>query len=410
MDASARQVSTKKSDIERALDKGEGILRFTPAWVPRVFSTPGRRLRLHPADYFPFGPNRGGIVERWLASTIRADNGPATGAYEGMSLAVGAEDGYLPFDEVVATLGADLIGSRLWDQFHAWPVMSKFFDNEQALPLHIHHTDEQAARVHKKGKPEAYYYSPQMNNHLGLHPYTYLGLRVGVTRGDVEAALRGFERGGDNHVTELSVAFRIRVGSGWDVPAGLLHAPGSACTYEPQAASDVLSMFETWSNNREVSSELLWKDQPVAGDYAGLLDIVDWEANTDPELAVNRFMAPVPTRRSRDTEEGDHTEHWVVYKSPAFSAKELTVPPGRSVVVQDRDAYGCIVVQGYGRFGPHAAAAATTIRFGHDTEDEFFVSEGAATAGVTLTNQSATTDLVILKHFGPSNQELADDQ
>jgi hypothetical protein len=35
------------------------------------------------------------------------------------------------------------------------------------------------------------------------------------------------------------------------------------------------------------------------------------------------------------------------------------------------------------------------------------VSEKAARAGVSITNHSTTADLVILKHFGPNNAELA---
>ena len=35
-------------------------------------------------------------------------------------------------------------------------MYSKFFDNQQALPFHFHHRDEDAAKVGKLGKPEAY--------------------------------------------------------------------------------------------------------------------------------------------------------------------------------------------------------------------------------------------------------------
>jgi len=83
---------------ERSLEAGEGIVRLAPTWVPRVFSTPGRRLRLHPDDYYAYGRDRGGIAERWIASPILADNGPAATAYEGLSLVVDPEGGLLPFD------------------------------------------------------------------------------------------------------------------------------------------------------------------------------------------------------------------------------------------------------------------------------------------------------------------------
>jgi hypothetical protein len=94
----------------------------------------------------------------------------------------------------------------------------------------------------------------------------------------------------------------------------------------------------------------------------------------------------------------------------AASGKELTVRPRATVTVTDSDAYGLIAVQGFGSIGPHDVEAATLIRFGELSNDEFFVSEPAARAGVTITNRSSVQDLVMLKHFGPGNEDLAADQ
>src|SRR5690606_253387 len=77
---------------ERALDQGKGILRLTPTWVPRSFCVPGRRIKLHPDDYYVLGGERGGIDERWFSSTTPAQNGPLTGDNEGLSMVV-VEDG-----------------------------------------------------------------------------------------------------------------------------------------------------------------------------------------------------------------------------------------------------------------------------------------------------------------------------
>ena len=57
-----------------AIKAGEGVLRLAPTWVPRSFLQPGRRLKLHPDDYYALGTHRGGIDERWFASTTHADN------------------------------------------------------------------------------------------------------------------------------------------------------------------------------------------------------------------------------------------------------------------------------------------------------------------------------------------------
>src|SRR4249920_1825134 len=60
--------------LSRALDAGKGLLRLTPTWVPRSFLHPGKRIKLHPDDWYAFGAHRGGIDERWFASTTEAAN------------------------------------------------------------------------------------------------------------------------------------------------------------------------------------------------------------------------------------------------------------------------------------------------------------------------------------------------
>lgn len=61
--------------IRKTFEDGKGIFRLFPAFVPRRFGKAGRRLKLHPDDYFAFGMARGSITERWFASTIAAQNG-----------------------------------------------------------------------------------------------------------------------------------------------------------------------------------------------------------------------------------------------------------------------------------------------------------------------------------------------
>jgi hypothetical protein len=83
--------TSRTSSFENALEEGQGVLRLAPNWVPRSFCVPGRRIKLHPLDYFALGGARGGIDERWLSSTVRADNGPLTGPDEGLTLAAGGQ-------------------------------------------------------------------------------------------------------------------------------------------------------------------------------------------------------------------------------------------------------------------------------------------------------------------------------
>ena len=404
-------VTSAEAAIERVMDAGQGVLRLAPTWVPRAFCTPAKRLRLHPHDYFPLAKDRGGIDERWLASAIRAENGPLTDPFEGLSLAVDPDGGVVPFDEFIAHFRTSAIGSH-WDTHGAWPMYSKFFDNQAPLPFHIHHRDEHAALVGKPGKPEAYYFPPQMNNHPGEFPYTFFGLHPETTRQQVIDKLEGFLRGGDNRITELSKAYRVTPGTGWDVPAGILHAPASLCTYEPQAACDVFAMTESWSNHKEVADELLWKDVPEDkhGDLEFIVDLVDWERNVDPEFWSHRFTPPVETAASRAQGGTAYAERWITYRSDAFSAKELTIAPGGSAQIADRDAYGLVAVGGIGEINGQHLASISSIRYGQFSSDEYFVTADGANRGVTIRNTSPTEDLVVLKHFGPGNAELAADR
>lgn len=389
-----------------ALEQGKGVLRLAPNWVPRSFCIPGRRIKLHPDDYYALGGERGGIDERWFASTTPADNGPLTGECEGLSCVVVEIDGkteQVLLRDAVAELKGALIGDALWEQFGAWPMYSKFFDNQEPLPHHIHHDDKAAALVGKRGKPEAYYFPPQVNNHGGDFPYTFFGFEPGTTKEQVRECLVNFTKG-DNEITNLSRAYRLKPGTGWNVPAGILHAPGSLCTYEPQAASDVFAMYQSVIQNRRVvPEELLWKDTPQErrGDVDYLVEVIDWDKNVDPNFVQNNFMEPKPVRPEAEMLAEGYRETWVCYRSDAFSAKELTVLPGRTVTIRDSGAYGLIMMQGHGMLNQWKIETPSLIRFGQLTHDEYFVSQAAAREGVTIMNPSGSDPIVMLKHFGP---------
>ena len=395
---------------EKALEQGNGIVRLAPNWVPRSFCVPGRRIKLHPDDYYALGGERGGIDERWFSSTTPADNGPLTGKNEGLSEIIFEDNGKtkkIIFRDAVEELKGDLLGERIWNKYNSWPMYSKFFDNKGALPHHVHHRDEHAKLTNQNGKPEAYYFPPQVNNHGGDFPYTFFGINPGTSKDELMECLKNFTKG-DNKITNLSQAHRLQPGTGWDVPPGVLHAPGSLCTYEPQKASDVFSMYQSLVGDSIVPEELLWKDTPEdrLGDYDWLIEILDWELNVDPNIQKNRFMPPLPVKSVDQMKKEGYIDKWICYKSTDFSAKELTVLPGASVTIKDSAAYGMIMMQGHGTMGVWDIETPTMIRFGQLTHDEYFVSEKAANEGVKIVNKSKTDPIVMLKHFGPDNPDL----
>jgi hypothetical protein len=395
-----------KTISEKAMEQGKGILRLVPAWVPRSFCRPGKRIKLHPDDYYILGLERGGIDERWFASTTHAENGPGTPEDEGLSYITVNESGSekVLLRNAVEHLKGEIIGEKLWNKYKRWPMYSKFFDNMGPLPHHVHHRKEHAARVRQEGKPEMYFFPSQVNNHGGEFPFTFFGFNPEITKDEVKKSLQDFLKG-DNRLLDLSRSYKLTLDTGWDVPPGVLHAPGSLCTYEPQFASDVYAMYQSVLYGGQcVPGSLLWKDTPKEemNNFDYLIEVIDWELNIDPDFHKNRFMAPKPVMDIKAMQEEGYIEEWICYKCKEVSAKRLTVLPGRTVTIKDGAAYGFIVLQGRGKCGVWDIETPALIRYGQLTNDEFFVSEEAAKKGVTIHNPSSSDPIVMLKHFAES--------
>ena len=393
-------MSVEKMTSE-ALEKGEGILRLAPTWVPRSFLMPGRRLKLATQDLYALGAHRGGIDERWFASTTMAMN-ENRACDEGLSYVVSDGRKFLLKDAIDAE-GPRLIGGKMWDTYHRWPVYSKFFDNMGPIPHHLHQNTAQARLVNQDGKPEGYYFPPQLNPVDNNFPHTYFGLEPGTTRNQVRRCLELWDRG-DNGILDLARAYRLKPGTGWLVPPCILHAPGSLLTYEPQWGSDVFAMYQSMVEGRYVSWDLLVKDVPKEKhrDLDFLVDLIDWDGNTKPNFRDSHFLEPVP---AADTASEGYVDRWVVYGKvdghQLFSARELTIQPGVRCTIRDGSASGLIVTQGTGRIGKLNLDCPSMIRYGQLTEDEVFISAEAATAGLVIENTSKTDPLVTLRYFGP---------
>lgn len=391
--------------IRETFEKGEGILRLVPNFVPRRFGQAGHRLRLHPDDYYALGTKRGSIKERWFSSVIPAMNGELAAPDEGMSYVAPTDDvnDKFLFKDAVDELGAEIVGNDLYKKYGTWPMYSKFFDFSTPLFHHLHLDDVAAGRVGRIGKPEAYYFPVQLNNYPGEFPVTYFGFDPDATMEQVKERLIDYEKR-DIRITELSRAYRIELGTGWYTPPGVIHAPGSYLTYEPQWNSDVNSVYENITSGEIYSYDFLVENCPEdkKRDLDYVLSLMDWEKNIDPHYKKHYFRPPVVCSHS----DVKHIEKWVAYANEYIAAKELTVMPGQTVTVKDGAAYGCIIIQGHGKFGVYDAEAAVMLRFGQLSADEYFVSEAAAKRGVIITNHSQCEPMVILKHFGPNHPDM----
>ncbi len=390
-----------KKSIERALEESGGLLRLAPAWVPRSFLQPGKRLKLDPKDLYAYGLNRGGIDERWFGSTTPAANEGRV-EDEGLNYVVSGNERFT-LKDAVEEAGASIVGQAIWDKYKRWPVYSKFFDNMGPIPHHMHQSREQAALVKQEGKPESYYFPPQHNPVGNNFPYTFMGLNPGTTKAQVRKCLEDWNKG-DNGILDISQAYRLKPGTGWMIGPSILHAPGSLCTYEPQWGSDVFGMYQSLVEGREVPWSLLVKDMPKEKhqDLDFIVEQLDWEANVDPNFKANHYLEPIPVA---DTSSEGWIDKWIVYGKvrgeQLFTAKELTVNPGQKATIKDTGANSMIVVQGEGRMNKLKLNCPKMIGFYELTQDEVFVTESAAKAGITYENTSTTEPLVVLRYFGP---------
>jgi hypothetical protein len=233
-----------------------------------------------------------------------------------------------------------------------------------------------------------------------------MGLEPGTTKDDIRRCLQNWDKG-DNGILDLSRAYRLQRGTGWLIPPGVLHAPGSLCTYEPQWGSDVFGMFQSIVEGRYVPWSLLVKDVPADKhqDLDFIIEMLDWEKNVDTHFKDSNYLEPIVDKKAS----GDgYTDKWIVYGlvdgKQLFSAKELTLEPGAKCVLRDPGASGWITVQGKGRIGELNLQTPAMIRFGAETEDEVFISHEAASAGVEIEN-TGSEPLVGLRYFGPDTHK-----
>ena len=107
------------------------------------------------------------------------------------------------------------------------------------------------------------------------------------------------------------------------IPAGVLHAPGSMCTYEPQWGSDVFGMYQSLVEGREVPWDLLVKDVPKDKhhDLDFIVEQLAWEKNVDPYFMQHNYVEPIVDKECSGP---GYTDRWIDYGR--FDGEQLVRP------------------------------------------------------------------------------------
>jgi hypothetical protein len=377
--------------VRKEIDRTGGVLRLRPCWIARTFLEPGKRLGLREEEYNV--GKRGWICERWLGSETLADN-EVKAENEGLSYLdiAGAE---IILRDAVQIAGDLIMGKEYAAKHQTLGRLAKIFDYKERIFYHIHQTQEEASKVGATSKEEAYYFPKGVD--LGPHPETFFGVHPYIVeqKKQYEILLPYLEKWDSELILQHARAYLNVPGDGFHLPAGILHAPGSALTIELQEPSDVMAVFQSKVGNSDVSKDMLFKDVEreavkKRGERA-VLDGLVWELNGDPYFYENRHTPPVLIR---ETSTAASEEYWIYYNTTKFSGKRLIVKPGSKVVSRDLGVYNVLVWNGKGKVD------GLDIEARNFSRDEFLVTHNRAVAGVTYENRGST-DLEILKFFGP---------
>ncbi len=381
----------KKEFLSTYIDKNNGVLRLKPAWVARDFLPPGRRLGLDEQMY-KLG-DRGGICERWLASTTLADNKIKVEG-EGLSYLATDENFKISLQEAIDLLPGIIMGDSYAKTHKGLGRLAKIFDYKYRLPYHLHQMKHHAALVGQNPKEEAYYFpegvdmGEEAETYLGIHPYISQEKRYDVL-------LPYLEEWNSDGILKHAKGYKLMPDDGFHIPSGVLHAPGSALTIELQEDSDVFAMLQAKVGGKIIPKELLFKDvrKEDRNNYGEkfILELIDWETSGDPYFYENRHTPPVLKTNYDDK---GAKEFWIYYNTHLFSGTKLVIDQEKTITVKDKGVYNFLVWKGTGTF------AGLDFSAGDFDRDEAVVCHDAAVSGVTVTNTGAD-EFVIFKFFGP---------
>jgi len=270
--------------------------------------------------------------------------------------------------------------------------LAKLFEYSDRLPYHLHQRQEDAQKVGANAKEEAYYFPAGVD--MGAHPETFLGCHPYIVRERIQEQvfLPYLQKWDSDLILQHAPAFKQIPGDGFHVPAGILHAPGTAVTFELQENSDVFSMWQAKCGGKIISKELLFKDVPkderaTQGERA-VLSQVDWDLCGDPFIYENRHTPPVFLKES-----DAGREDWIFYNTDKFSGIRLIVNPGKTYLSRDKGVYSIFVWRGQGMVDGHP------VRGGDPEQDELLVTHAKATTDIPITN-TGNEPLELWKVFG----------
>ena len=243
-----------------ALTEGAGILRLAPNWVPRSFLQPGQADQAASGRLLRLGAHRGGIDERWFASTTPATNEERP-PDEGLSYVVFGKERFTLRD-AVAELGAELVGEPIWDTVPALAGLLEVLRQHGADPA-SHAPERRAGEARRPGRQARVVLFPAAaqrgRQQLPLH---LLRPGAGHDQAGRRPLPRALERGRQRHPRSLEgLSAASPAPAGWCRRACCTRPAPSSPTSRNGAAT-CSACISRWSKAGPFPWSLLAKDLP----------------------------------------------------------------------------------------------------------------------------------------------------
>ena len=259
------------------------------------------------------------------------------------------------------------------EHVRAWPMYSKFFDNKGALPFHIHHRDEHAQPVGPAGQAGSLLLpGPVEQLRCRLSVYLLRPRRRARRRRRCDSAWRISTR-----ATTGSPTFgRLPARAGHGMGCARRHVARAGQPVHVRAAEGVRRFLDVPVPDRR-------RDRDRGFAVEGCPSGQDWRPGLPGRTGGLGRNARSGVRQNTalwSPSRSSPRRRWLPRVTARtgsaiaprnFSAKELTVLPGKTVTIRDGGAYGLIMLQGHGTMGPWDIEAPAMIRYGQLTPTSF---------------------------------------
>lgn len=283
--------------------------KFDPSLLERIATQPIKFVEHNFADYI-----WGGYELYKLKKIDIRDHHPAvaesweiSGHEKYPSIVTLPNGDQIPLPDLLnhVPIARKILGHAVFKRFSTnFPLIIKFFDVQKHMSVQVHPSDEVAKSFGEKdpGKGEIFIV---LDVYPGAEGVLYLGLKDGVTRDQLEQALRN----GDN-LLDLMHKIRVKKGEIYELPSGVIHCwTGGTMAVEITEASDLTYRLYDFGRGRPMHYEKglasidfenqngrsLEKQTRVQWDSVGTPGLQ--KLHTQSEMAVERICLDSKIRR-----------------------------------------------------------------------------------------------------------------